>query len=304
MEHRYFLFTIDVEDWFQVENFKPWIPFSSWELKELRVEFNIHRILDLFDSIELASSPKATFFVLGWVAKRLPKLIQEIHLRGHEIASHGYNHFLCSTQRKSVLRKDLQDSKELLEDIIGDPIYGYRAPSFSISDNIINIVKEAGYIYDSSYNSAGWNKHYGKMEFAQKDRNRMIIEVGDGFYELPISNYKILKWHIPLGGGGYFRLWPQIFFRNGVKSILSKDHVYLFYIHPWEIDPEQPRVHKAFWQYKFRHYLKLHKTEQKLIKLMQSFSECKFLTCIDYLRRHIEKENNIKADMYLQAENM
>ena len=204
------LLTFDVEDWFQVENFKQYIPYSSWPSCELRVEKNVHRILDLLDSINLnhpkdanresasrkglprnskpetsnnsvvlppngndslctlRSAPcgtlKATFFILGWLAERLPHLVREIRRRGHEVASHGYDHELCEEQSTEDLKKDLLKSKKLLEDITGNPVYGYRAPSFSISDNILQLIRQTGYLYDSSFNSFGLHKRYGKMK--------------------------------------------------------------------------------------------------------------------------------------------
>ena len=151
------LLTIDVEDWFQVENFRHWIPFDSWPSKELRVEKNTHRLLDLFDSFNGQQATgsgqnenlHATFFVLGWLAERLPNLIMEISKRGHEVASHGYNHNLCYKESYGDLKKGLTDSKKLLEDITGQPIFGYRAPNFSIDDNTLKLVRDCGYLYDS-----------------------------------------------------------------------------------------------------------------------------------------------------------
>ena len=148
-----FLLTIDVEDWFQVENFKKYIPFASWSSYELRVEKNTHRILDLLDSASFkfqVSSFKisATFFVLGWLAERLPHLVREIHSRGHEIASHGYYHNLCNEQSHEELKTDLYNSKSFLEDIIGTQVYGYRAPSFAINNDILKIIEDCGYLYD------------------------------------------------------------------------------------------------------------------------------------------------------------
>jgi hypothetical protein len=223
----YILLTIDVEDWFQVENFKPWIPFSSWPSRELRVEKNTHKILDLFDNLVLTqnsefktqNSIKATFFALGWIAERLPNLVREIHSRGHEVASHGYYHNLCNQQSAVALKKDLTDSKKLLEDIIGSPVFGFR---------IQNLI-------------------------------------------------------LPLGGGGYFRLIPFHLFKLGVQSILKKQKAYLFYMHTWEVDPEQPIVAEASKFFKFRHYINLSKTHSKLLRLIRSFQHCHFVTCSQYL---------------------
>jgi len=318
------LLTIDVEDWFQVENFKRCIPFSSWPSRELRVEANTHRLLDLLDSTESAQSsklkaqsekencsttdsyqlnelsamsyelknaPKATFFILGWIAERLPHLVREIQSRGHEVASHGYYHNLCNQQSPAALKKDLTDSKKLLEDITGAPVYGYRAPSFSISNEILKLIEDCGYLYDSSYNSFALHGRYGHIDLSQNGKNGIALQIqseirnpkSEIFYELPISNLKLGNRILPWGGGGYFRLMPLRLFEIGVKSILKKHGAYLFYMHPWEVDPEQPRIKKAGPSYRARHYVNLDKTHSKLLRLIQSFEHCNFVTCSQYL---------------------
>jgi len=284
------LLTIDVEDWFQVENFKKSIPYSSWKNCELRVERNVHKILDLLDSIKFSNStnPKATFFVLGWVAKRFPHLVLEIHGRGHEVASHGYYHKLCKEESTEELKIDLVKSKKLLEDIISTPIHGYRAPGFSISNSILNRIEEAGYFYDSSFNSFEFNKRYGQLEGIGNDRNGMIIQISDTFYELPISNLSVGKHVLPWGGGGYFRLFPFRLFKHGVQSILKKRGVYLFYLHPWEIDPEQPSVKDVPFTYRMRHYMNMKSTYSKLMEFIEKFKEYKFQTCYQYLSSKLE----------------
>ncbi len=184
------LLTIDVEDWFQVENFKTWIPFSSWPTRELRVEKNTHRLLDLFDTIKLQPSatsyepgcsgnPKATFFILGWIAERLPNLVREIHARGHEVASHGYYHNRCDEQSFDELKKDMNDSKKFLEDMIGSPVFGYRAPSFSINNEVLKIIEDCGYLYDSSYNSFSMHSRYGHVDFSGNEKKGIAIQIAD-----------------------------------------------------------------------------------------------------------------------------
>ena len=334
------LLTIDVEDWFQVENFKQYIPFPSWPSYELRVEKNTHRLLDLLDSQQsgvrsqqsistnstiksnqacqsclTTNSPKATFFVLGWIAERLPHLVREIHARGHEVASHGYLHNLCNQQSHEELKKDLIDSKKLLEDIIGAPVFGYRAPSFAINNDILKIIEDCGYLYDSSYNSFAMNSRYGHIDISQNKRKGIAIQISKTdhatstkssiinhqssiLYELPISNLQfsplprmsgrsygvnIQYLTFPWGGGGYFRLIPFRLFKLGVQSILKKENAYLFYMHPWELDPEQPRVAEASKFFKFRHYINLNKTASKLLSFITAFKKCRFITCHDYL---------------------
>ena len=319
------LITVDVEDWFQVENFKQHIPFSSWDSRELRVEKNTHRLLDLFDSAALHNQqpttnntpPKkicATFFVLGWLAERLPNLIREIHTRGHEVASHGYLHNLCNLESKEDLRKDLVESKKLLEDIIGAPVVGYRAPSFSVTNDILKMIEDCGYQYDSSYNSFEMHGRYGKLTVDNYPQKGIAYQVSESFYELPISNLKPFsqKFYngngtvnsagptnlsssseptthnkqsliLPFGGGGYFRLMPFAVFKHGVKHILKKENAYLFYMHPWEIDPNQPRVESAPPFFKFRHYINLAETYKKLQRLLCTFNNYYFCTCSEFL---------------------
>jgi len=300
------LLTIDVEDWFQVENFKQYIPFSSWSSYELRVEKNTHRLRDLLDSCNgrrktdnrRGEKPQATFFVLGWIAERLPHLVREIRSRGHEVSSHGYQHNLCIECSFDDLKTDLIHSKNLLEDIIGDQVYGYRAPSFSISQDILKIIQDCGYLYDSSFNSFAMNGRYGHLDLSQNGTRGIALQISKTqdlkskiqnpkskiFYELPISNIKLGNSILPWGGGGYFRLIPFQVFRLGVQSILKKENAYLLYLHPWEIDPEQPKVKEVSKFFKFRHYINLNKTASKLSSFIEAFNQCHFATCHQYLK--------------------
>jgi len=286
-----FLLTIDVEDWFQVENFKQCIPFSSWPSCELRVEKNTNRLLDLFDSQNgqrtTDNGPdekvNATFFVLGWIAERLPHLVREIHSRGHEVASHGYRHNLCNEESGKDLKTDLSDSKKLLEDLIGVPVFGYRAPSFSIDDDILKTIEDCGYLYDSSYNSFAMHDRYGHVTLSDNGRRGIAFQLSNAFYEIPISNIDFAGHILPWGGGAYFRLAPFFVFKKGIQSILRKEKTYLLYMHPWEIDPEQPKVREASRSYRFRHYVNLGKTHSRLAKLLETFSQYSFLTCTQYI---------------------
>ncbi|MBF0468885.1 MAG: DUF3473 domain-containing protein [Desulfamplus sp.] len=292
---KHILLTFDVEDWFQVENFKGYIPFSSWDSYELRVEKNTHEILDLLDSFSF--SVKATFFVMGWIAQKLPQLVREIQSRGHEVASHGLNHHLCAELSPGALAADLEQSKKLLEDITGIPIAGYRAPSFAINNDILKLIKDAGYMYDSSYNSFGMHGRYGKIDLPERLRQsqvyRMFHDTLDShdsdnhgscyFHEIPISNLSVGSKVFPLGGGGYFRLIPFPLFRMGIKKILTKQDAFVFYSHPWEFDPLQPRVRQASVGFRFRHYTNLHRTRKKLITFIESFSAIRFSRCSDYV---------------------
>jgi len=274
--------TIDVEDWFQVENFKTYIPFGDWANKELRVEKNIRFLLDFFDKYEI----EATFFVLGWIAERIPRLVQEIHSCGHEVASHGYNHVMCSKQTTEYLKKDLTDSKKILEDIVCQQVYGYRAPSFSIDDDTLGVVAECGYAYDSSFNSFRLNKRYGHIELTHNDKRGVACQVSNKLYEFPISNLRMGNCSLPWGGGGYFRLIPFSLFKMGVQYILKREKAYLFYLHPWEIDCGQPIVKEASRVFRFRHYFNLNRTLSKLLLFIEAFKDCRFITCYQYLAEY------------------
>ncbi|MCF8108802.1 MAG: polysaccharide deacetylase family protein, partial [Desulfohalobiaceae bacterium] len=193
----HFLMSIDVEDWFQVENFKPYIGFDSWPSRELRVEANTDRLLRLFQEARPGpeGSPhrdngpvKATFFVLGWLAERLPGLIRRIAEQGHEIASHGFAHALNYQFTDQDLDQDLETSKKLLEDVSGTPVLGYRAPTFSINNRILARIKACGYRYDSSYNSVGLFQRCGTLDLPPAGAGTLALRLSPGFFELPISN--------------------------------------------------------------------------------------------------------------------
>jgi polysaccharide deacetylase family protein (PEP-CTERM system associated) len=222
------------------------------------------------------------------------------------VASHGYGHELCSQSSIDDLKEDLAKSKKLLEDIIGERVSGYRAPSFSISDEILKLIEEAGYEYDSSYNSFGMHGRYGKISLNGNRSSGIAILLNQKstienrkFYELPISNLPLFSsqtldtlgilahfrhFSLPWGGGAYFRLIPSLLFRIGVREILRQQQAYLFYMHPWEIDPGQPRPEGSTTFSRFKHYTNLSKTEGKLRSLLRKFSECRFVSCHEHLQ--------------------
>jgi polysaccharide deacetylase family protein (PEP-CTERM system associated) len=292
-----FLLTFDVEDWFQVENFRQSIPVSSWPDFQLRVERSTHHILDLIDattddapaaageSVSIRGSRYgATFFVLGWIAERLPRLVREIQKRGHEVASHGYGHKLCRQEGMRSLEQDLTHSRKLLEDITGSPVWGYRAPSFSVDPEVLKVVEGCGYRYDSSFNSFALHDRYGDLDLRGYPRCGMAARVSREFFELPISNLERGRLVFPWGGGGYFRLIPFRLYAWGLRLILQKKGGIVFYLHPWEVDPDQPRVRNVSLKNRFRHYVNLRSNLSKLKRLMTAFSDCRFLTCEEYLR--------------------
>ena len=280
-ENSNILLSFDVEDWFQVENFRACISRDTWDTRELRVFGNTQKILDLLDSFD--HTPKATFFILGWVARKVPELVRAVAEKGHEVASHGYHHDLVDTLDRRRFLEDLRYSKHLLEDISGRAVNGYRAPNFSISQDTIHLVKEAGYRYDSSYNSFGSHGRYGKLDLSGHRKYSGVVEMGRDFYEVPVSNFSLGKKVLPIGGGGYFRLFPFPFFRSGMRSVLDRDKTFVFYAHPWEFDPDQPRVTDAPRSFRFRHYVNLNSTAMKLSKLIQSFASSRFTTINSHL---------------------
>ena len=273
------LITVDVEDWFQVENLRSAFPIETWDSHELRLEKSTHHLLDLFARHGI----QATFFVLGWIAERLPHLVSEIQKFGHEIASHGYHHELCSGLVCTTLRGDLLRSKILLEDISGRPVVGYRAPSFSVTQDLIGTLGELGFRYDSSYNNFTMNKRYGQANGFFQQRNEGYLVAKNGIVELPISNLSLYGQTIPWGGGGYFRLYPPSVFASGVAHILKSKGCYNFYCHPWEFDPDQPRTNGIGALSRFRHYLNLDRTLTRLDLFLEKFKHCTFVTCSQYL---------------------
>ena len=256
--------SVDVEDWFHVENLKAAVPRETWATRRLRVERNVERMLELMAA---TGSVRATFFVLGWVAERCPALVRRIAAAGHEVASHGYGHELLPSLSPSAFREDVQRSKVLLEDLASTPVRGYRAPSFSITDWAIPVLQEAGFEYDSSVSAAIANGRYGRIAGVQAGDG--VVELADGFYEIAVSCLSVGSVNLPWGGGGYFRLLPYSVFLHGVARIRRQGGSYVFYIHPWEIDPDQPRVTGIPPAYRFRHYVGLRRCEARFESLLQ-----------------------------------
>jgi polysaccharide deacetylase family protein (PEP-CTERM system associated) len=185
-------------------------------------------------------------------------------------------------------RQDLVDSRRRLEDLTGAAVSGYRAPSFNIDDGILRIIGAAGFGYDSSYNSFELHGRYGRISLSAAKRNGGGFRIADNFHELPISNLRLFSRVLPWGGGGYFRLIPWPLFAGGVRRIIASNGVYVFYLHPWEIDPGQPRVERASMTLKFRHYTNLKKAYARVAKLLHAFGHCRFTSCRDYLAATVE----------------
>ena len=274
--------TIDVEDYFHVSAFENQSPPETWANRESRVERNTDLVLRLLDEHNVT----ATFFILGWVAERFPGVTRRIADAGHEVACHGYLHQRVALQERATYRQDIRRAKALLEDQTGRPVIGYRAPSYSITrqtawafDELI----ESGFRYDSSvfpmkhdfYGIPDWPRFAG---YAAKNgdiwREAETLAQGEaGIREIPITTLRFCGRNLPIAGGGYFRLLPYAVTRWGLKRINeTEQQPFVFYLHPWEFDPEQPRMDGASAKSRFRHYLNLHKTENRFQRLLEDFT--------------------------------
>ena len=260
-------FTVDVEDWYQVENLKVAISRDSWDEMEERVRDNVLRLLDLMDSQKF----KGTFFVLGYIAEKDPDLIKEISSRGHEIACHGFAHELIYKQSVKDFRYDVTKAKALLEDITGNKVIGYRAPTFSITGWALDVLKEEGYVYDSSLFPFKYHDRYGKVDEQPQPRSRGLCMFRNGLFEVPMPMLKLVGRSLPWGGGGYFRLMPYKLFRAGIRKILKDNDSFTFYIHPWEIDSNQPRIKGLSFSSRFKQNVNLGSTLKKLWALGGDF---------------------------------
>ena len=257
--------TVDVEDYFHVAAFEPQFSPNSWSQIEHRVDKNTYELLDLFDE----KNAKATFFILGVVGEKFPELIKEIDKRGHEVASHGYAHRRATEQTKEEFFTDVKRSKDHLEQTISREILGYRAPSFSINDTnqwAFEVLTELGFKYSSSTYPV---KHdlYGVPDWPRFKYYRE-----EGIAEIPIPTSYMFGKQVPIGGGGYYRLFPKAVSDYLIARYIKKEkQPYSFYMHPWEIDPEQPRVEHASKKSKFRHYLNLDKMKPRLSSLLEQY---------------------------------
>ena len=260
--------TVDVEDYFQVSAFEPYIAKAQWETLPHRVEVNTHKILDLFKE----KNVKATFFTLGWVAERYPDLIKRIIADGHELACHGYDHTRVTEQTPEQFRNDVSKTKKLLEDMSGKQVNGYRAASYSIcASNLwaLNILQEEGFKYSSSIYPV---KHdlYGIP-----DAPRFIYEPieNQNFKEIPITTVRFGDKNFPCGGGGFFRFYPYALSKWAFNRVNhQEDEPGIFYFHPWEIDPEQPKQHGLSLKTRTRHYLNLNRMENRIKRLLTDFN--------------------------------
>lgn len=257
--------TIDVEDYFQVSAFDSIITRADWDSIKPRVEANTDRLLQLFAD----NGATATFFTLGWVAQRFPALMRRIVEQGHELASHGMMHYRASEQTPDVFRQDVSDTKKLLEDLSGQPVIGYRAPSFSVTKQnvwVYDILADLGYRYSSSVYPVK-HDHYGIP-----DAPRNLYQPHPDIVEIPMSTLQLMGKNIPVSGGGFFRLYPYPFTRWAIGRVNAHDSMpYMFYLHPWEIDPQQPQQQNIPFKTRFRHYLNLKRVEGRLTSMLRDF---------------------------------
>ena len=278
--------TVDVEDYFQVSAFDSAVSRVDWPAMESRVERNTQRLLDLFDEF----SVKGTFFVLGWVAERHPGIVREIARRGHEVASHGFGHRLIYEQTQAEFRDDVRRAKHLLEDLGGAPVTGYRAPSFSVTAKslwALDILFQEDYRYDASI----FPIRHDRYGIPDAPRHAHTIPVDGGtLVEVPASTVRVGGVNLPVGGGGYFRLLPYRWTQWGIASVnRAEKRPAVFYIHPWEIDPAQPRL-RAGLVSRFRHYRNLALTERRLRRLLSDFRFGPLDALVDSARRSTAAE--------------
>ena len=257
--------TIDVEDYFQVAAFADRVARDEWDRYPCRVERNVDVILELLS----VAGATATFFTLGWIAERYPAMVRRIADAGHEIASHGFGHERATAQPREAFAADIRLAKAVLEDVAGAEIIGYRAPNFSVGDDntwAFDCIAEAGYRYSSSLYPIR-HDHYGVP-----DAPRFAHEVRPGLTEIPIATVRMFGRNLPAGGGGYFRLLPYAVSRWSIRRVNADDRMpAMFYFHPWEIDPAQPRVDGASAKSRFRHYVNLSRMQARLESLLRDF---------------------------------
>jgi polysaccharide deacetylase family protein (PEP-CTERM system associated) len=273
---KYNLLSFDIEDWFHTSALHKFIDPGSWDRLESRITPNVLYILELLEKYHT----RATFFVLGWVAKRYPNLVRQIHAAGHEIASHGWRHRLIYHLDQATFQDYLRRSKELLEDLTGKQVLGYRATSFSVVKNTLwalDKIRAAGFIYDSSIFPV---RHdiYGIDGFP-----RFPFLLDNGLIEIPPSTLNLWGKHIPIAGGGYFRLYPYVVTKKGIQALNRAGYPAMVYLHPWELDPHCPRLNHADWRTRFRQYVNLDKTKLRLSRLLADFT---FIPVREYVTQY------------------
>jgi polysaccharide deacetylase family protein (PEP-CTERM system associated) len=258
--------SFDVEEYFQVSAFWTEARRQQWDRLESRVETSTRKIADHL----AAHGTRATFFILGWVAERHPGLVKALAMAGHEIASHGYGHELVTAQSPAEFREDVRKAKRILEDLVGQPVFGYRAPSFSITRKTLwalSILVQEGYLYDTSVFPIVHDR-YG-IPGAKPTSHQLDTDAGP-IWEIPPSTFKLFRARLPIAGGGYFRLFPYPLLRRLLRRVEREGHPLVMYLHPWELDPDQPKMQGPLLS-RARHYLNLRRTEPRFVSLLKDF---------------------------------
>ena len=260
--------TVDVEDYYQVSAFEGVVDRARWDAYESRVERNTRLVLDVL----AARNVRATFFTLGWVADRHPSLVRELVARGHEVASHGYEHRLLTTFTPDAFRADLARAAEAIERACGVRVRGFRAPSFSVGlDNlwVHDVLRDEGYLFSSSVFPVRHDR-YGIPDFP---RHPVVLTDADGrtIWEFPMTTKRVLGRNLPVAGGGWMRLLPGAVMRRALRGENATGEPTIVYLHPWELDPEQPRIAAAPRKARFRHYLNLGRMRDRLDRLLTTF---------------------------------
>jgi polysaccharide deacetylase family protein (PEP-CTERM system associated) len=274
------LLTFDIEDWFQTENLRPLFPPERWDEVPRRVHIGTRVILDLL----ARHGVRATFFVLGWVAERDPELVAEIAAAGHEVASHGYGHVLPLELSPLEFRDDILRGRKVLEEVIGRPVFGYRAPAFSLDAERLAIIPTCGYRYDSSHHPMRLHDRYGDVGALGTPLQPGVYRVGRLIeLELPVERFGRLA--LPASGGGYFRLYPGALFRWLARRAMARWGHYVNYLHAWEFDPEQPRVSGVGRVRTFRHYNALARTLPRMERLIATLKarRARFVTATEFV---------------------
>ena len=271
------ILSVDIEEWFHPEAVQYQFPTEIWSEQTGRVDENVEKLLNLFDE----KNAKATFFTLGWVAKEYPGIIKKIVDSGHEIATHGLMHRMVTKLTPEEFEKDLGESIKILEDTSGQKILGFRAPTFSIVEETFwawEIMLKLGLIYDSSVYPI-WHDRYGVPD-APRSVYTAFEQNGNSLTEFPMSTMRLFGKNIPFGGGGYLRIFPNWFTRMGIKSVNKEGLPAIMYMHPWEFDPEQPKLNLGKLQ-SLRHYYNIDKNLSKLGQLLDEFKWTSFKNVIE-----------------------
>jgi polysaccharide deacetylase family protein (PEP-CTERM system associated) len=287
--------TVDVEDYFHVSVFDGILPRSRWHEMESRVSHNTERLLQVFD----AAGVKATFFVLGWVAERFPELVARIAAEGHEVASHGTSHRLVYDMTPAAFRDDVRRSKAVLEEAGGQAVLGYRAPSYSITPRslwAIDVLIEEGYAYDASI----FPIHHDRYGIPVSPRHPFRLDRAKGaIVEAPASTVRWGPFNFPVAGGGYFRILPYWWTSGGIARLNRLERrPAIFYLHPWEIDPDQPRLDAGLLG-RFRHYRNLEQCEDRLARLLKDFSFAPLRVVLDQARKTRTSHSHLEALPYV-----